>query len=135
LVFVILDGDGAIFRDDMLYRGEDAAFELLVCIRKHIKSIYPDDPVEDFTIMVQIIVNLEGQARTLHAAGILKDGYRDLTAFAQAFGQAQRMSSCLSLIACRHCRILTSASQLFSHSSMLGPGKSVPTTRSARQYV
>lgn len=95
MVFVIIDGDGAIFRDDLLSRGAeggtDAAFELLTQIRKHIKTIYPEAKVEDWTIMVQIVISLEGQARTLHAAGIVQDGYRDLTAFAHAFGQAQCM--------------------------------------------
>lgn len=97
LVFVIIDGDGAIFRDDLLSRGAeggtDAAFELLTQIRKHIKTIYPEAKVEDWTIMVQIVISLEGQARTLHAAGIVQDGYRDLTAFAHAFGQAQSLFS------------------------------------------
>lgn len=97
LIFVIIDGDGAIFRDDLLSRGADggtdAAFELLTQIREHVKSIYPGVKVEDWNIMVQIVISLEGQARTLHAAGIVHDGYRDLTAFAHAFGQAQSLFS------------------------------------------
>ncbi|KAL8306060.1 hypothetical protein RB601_009118 [Gaeumannomyces tritici] len=97
LVFVIIDGDGAIFRDDLLSRGTDggtdAAFELLTQIREHVKSIYPGVKVEDWNIMVQIVISLEGQARTLHAAGIVQDGYRDLNAFAHAFGQAQSLFS------------------------------------------
>lgn len=97
LVFVILDGDGAIFRDELLARGAeggtDCAFELLTQIRKHVQSIHPDISLDQVNIMVQVVVNFEGLAKTLHAAGIVQDGFRQLTAFAHAFGQAQSLFS------------------------------------------
>ncbi|TLS29486.1 hypothetical protein PpBr36_01517 [Pyricularia pennisetigena] len=97
IAFVIIDGDGAIFRDELLARGAeggtDCAFELLTQIRKHIKTIHPETSIDNLNIMVQVIVNFEGLAKTLHASGILEDGFKQLTAFAHAFGQAQSLFS------------------------------------------
>ncbi|TLD26431.1 hypothetical protein PspLS_05264 [Pyricularia sp. CBS 133598] len=97
IAFVILDGDGAVFRDELLARGAeggtDCAFELLTQVRKHIKTIHPETSIDNLNIMVQVVVNFEGLAKTLHASGILEDGFKQLTAFTHAFGQAQSLFS------------------------------------------
>ncbi|CAJ2499958.1 Uu.00g028110.m01.CDS01 [Anthostomella pinea] len=84
--FAIIDGDGAVFREDLIARGEDggtlAAHQLRTSIKQYLKREHPDSNVESWHIIVQVSLNLGGavaQARPRRA---------QLPAFAHAFGRA-----------------------------------------------
>ncbi|KAI1082009.1 hypothetical protein F5B20DRAFT_44313 [Whalleya microplaca] len=92
LVFAIIDGDGAVFRDDWIAKGEDggmmAAHQLRTDIKAHLKSIYPEDNVQTWHIIVQVFLNLEGLSRKLGRVG-LTESVNELPAFARAFARTQ----------------------------------------------
>ncbi|KAI0009443.1 hypothetical protein F4779DRAFT_372650 [Xylariaceae sp. FL0662B] len=95
-VVAIIDGDGAVFRDDWIAKGEEggmmAAHHLRTAIKAHLKSLYPDVNVESWHIVVQIFLNLDGLARKLSRVG-LTESPNELPAFARAFGRAQGLFS------------------------------------------
>jgi hypothetical protein len=96
-VFVIIDGDGAVFHD-RLYAlgkqgGEDAARLLRQEITTYLKNIYPDGKVENWNIMVQIVLNSEGLGRKLYAVRMVPHGPNDISAFGAAFSVAQPLFS------------------------------------------
>ena len=53
--------------------GDDAAHQLYAELKKQLKSIYPDDSVADWSICVQVYLNLHGLALKLHACGIVSN--------------------------------------------------------------
>ncbi|KAI1804740.1 hypothetical protein F4811DRAFT_552610 [Daldinia bambusicola] len=92
----IIDGDGAVFREDWIRKGEDggamAAHQLRDDIKNHLKESYPDVNVETWHIMVQVVLNLEGLSRKLFCVDLAKS-MSDLSAFARGFSRAQGLFS------------------------------------------
>ncbi|XXH05512.1 hypothetical protein Hte_011942 [Hypoxylon texense] len=67
--FVIIDGNDALFRDDLITRGEEggvtAANLLHAAIKKHLRALYPDSNLDGWNIIVQIALNLEGHTKSM----------------------------------------------------------------------
>ncbi|KAI1414024.1 hypothetical protein F5Y13DRAFT_159567 [Hypoxylon sp. FL1857] len=95
-VFAIIDGDGAVFRDDWIVKGEEggaiAAHQLQLDIKQHLKDIYPDVNVETWKIVVQVVLNLDGLSRKLYHVNLAKS-MSDMAAFARGFSRAQGLFS------------------------------------------
>ncbi len=96
LIYAIIDGDGAVFKDELLARGKDggaeAANELLAEIRKHLHTLHPDATIEDWGIIVQVYLNLEGMSRKLMACNLVKNT-KEVLDFARGFTNAQPLFS------------------------------------------
>ncbi|KAJ4385471.1 hypothetical protein N0V93_009899 [Gnomoniopsis smithogilvyi] len=95
-VIMIIDGDGAKFRDELFRNGENgggyAAQELKKQIRSHLQTHYPDLSIENWSIIVQFYANLDGLAKTLASRHILANS-SDLQKFASGFGRANSLFS------------------------------------------
>ncbi|KAI8965412.1 hypothetical protein F5Y11DRAFT_313030 [Daldinia sp. FL1419] len=95
-VIAIIDGDGAVFRDDWIRQGEEggamAAHQLRDDIKKHLKESYPDINIETWHIMVQVVLYLEGLSKKLFAVDLAKS-MSELSAFARGFSRAQGLFS------------------------------------------
>ncbi|KAM0273958.1 hypothetical protein ACHAQH_008101 [Verticillium albo-atrum] len=98
-VYAIIDGDGAVFDQALLAKGADggaeAAHMLQTEIKNYIKEVYPEANIEDWSIVVQVVLNVEGLAKKLHAAGIVPNTAEQptLAAFGRAFGRTQPLFS------------------------------------------
>lgn len=109
----VIDGDGAIVSShrrpfqpcgpqthqgcqkfqDFLYQlgkdgGADAAHQLHAEIKKNMKTAYPDANVDDWSVVVQVILNLQGLASKLVSCGAVAS-VNDLLEFGRSFGLAQ----------------------------------------------
>lgn len=95
-VFVAIDGDGAIFQDKFLKAGADggaeAAEQLHARVRRHIATLYPDDNTQDWSIVVHVILNVEGLSKALQSCGIIRS-VADLQAFGRTFASTQPLFS------------------------------------------
>ncbi|KAF4828203.1 hypothetical protein CGCTS75_v007569 [Colletotrichum tropicale] len=98
-VFVIIDGDGAVFQDMLLKAGADggsqAGYLLHNEIMNYVSEAYPQAASQDWSVMVQIVLNLDGLAKKLHACGIISNtaAERTLSDFGRGFGRAQPLFS------------------------------------------
>ncbi|KAK1994087.1 C-x8-C-x5-C-x3-H type zinc finger protein [Colletotrichum falcatum] len=98
-VFVIIDGDGAVFQEALLKRGADggaeAGFLLWTEIKNYVTEAYPEAASEDWSIIVQVVLNVDGLAKKLHSSGIVPNttAERTLAEFGRAFGRAQPLFS------------------------------------------
>nr|XP_036577175.1 C-x8-C-x5-C-x3-H type zinc finger protein [Colletotrichum truncatum]KAF6784087.1 C-x8-C-x5-C-x3-H type zinc finger protein [Colletotrichum truncatum] len=98
-VFVIIDGDGAVFQDALLKKGVDggaeAGYLLWAEIKKYVTDAYPESASEDWSIIVQIVLNMDGLAKKLHASGIIPNSTveRTLADFGRGFGRSQPLFS------------------------------------------
>ena len=72
--------------------GSDAAHQLHAEIKSHLKRLYPDASVDDWSIVVQVVLNLHGLAAKLHGCGVVSSP-NELAEFGRAFGLAQPMFS------------------------------------------
>jgi hypothetical protein len=94
LVFMIIDGDGAIFREDLISKGEEggaeAAHLLQMEIKNYLKNLYPDSNLDSYSVMVQVMLNMDGLSRALVNASLIQGG---IHAFARAFGRSQPLFS------------------------------------------
>lgn len=92
----VIDGDGAIFQDYLLAMGKDggadAAQQLHTELRNHLRTVYPDSNVSDWSIVVQIVLNLQGLGTKLHGCGIINNP-QELVSFGRAFSHAQPLFS------------------------------------------
>ena len=68
--------------------GSDAAHQLHGEIKNHLKSTYPDASVDDWNVVVQVVLNLQGLATKLQACGIVTNP-NEVFAFGRAFSLAQ----------------------------------------------
>ncbi|KAK0639539.1 hypothetical protein B0T16DRAFT_383238 [Cercophora newfieldiana] len=95
--YVIVDGDGAIFREDLIARGEEgggaAAQALLAEIQAHFKESSTNYSRLD--VFVQVILSLEGLSKALITTGTLKntDERTILPQFARGFCREQPLFS------------------------------------------
>ncbi|KAK2035050.1 C-x8-C-x5-C-x3-H type zinc finger protein [Colletotrichum zoysiae] len=98
-VFVIIDGDGAVFQEALLKRGADggaeAGYLLWTEIKNYVTEAYPEAASEDWNIIVQVVLNVDGLAKKLHSSGIVPNTTteRTLCEFGRAFGRAQPLFS------------------------------------------
>jgi len=94
--YVIIDGDGAVFREDLIAQGEEggsaAAHELLAEIKTRLQEKYNYSHLEVF---VQVVLSIEGLSKALFNSGTLKnaDDRASLTKFARGFCRAQPLFS------------------------------------------
>lgn len=72
--------------------GEEAAHRLHGSIMDNLRARYPDQAVDDWSVVIQVILNLQGLATKLQACGILANP-NEMTAFGRAFGLAQPLFS------------------------------------------
>jgi hypothetical protein len=86
----------AQFQDYLLAMGKDggsdAAHQLHSEIKNDLKMTYPDASVDDWNVVVQVVLNLQGLANKLLSCGIVTNP-NDVFAFARAFGLAQPLFS------------------------------------------
>ncbi|KAK1634639.1 hypothetical protein BDP81DRAFT_462450 [Colletotrichum phormii] len=98
-VFVIIDGDGAVFQESLLRRGAEggaeAGYLLSTEIKNYVTEAYPEAASEDWNIIVQVVLNMDGLAKKLHASGIIPftTSERTLIEFGRGFGRAQPLFS------------------------------------------
>ncbi|KAK1974187.1 C-x8-C-x5-C-x3-H type zinc finger protein [Colletotrichum cereale] len=98
-VFVIIDGDGAVFQEALLKRGAvggaEAGYLLGAEIKNYITDAYPEAASEDWNIIVQVVLNVDGLAKKLHSSGIVPNTTteRTLAEFGRGFGRAQPLFS------------------------------------------
>lgn len=95
-VVMIIDGDGAKFRDDFFRNGDNgggyAAQELKKQIKSHLQAKYPDTSIDNWNIIVHFYANMDGLAKTLASRRILSN-WTDLQKFASGFGRANSLFS------------------------------------------
>lgn len=72
--------------------GSDAAYQLHADIKQNLKSTYPDAAVDDWNIVVQVVLNLQGLATKLQSCGLVMNA-NEVFAFGRAFGSAQPLFS------------------------------------------
>ncbi|KAK1964352.1 C-x8-C-x5-C-x3-H type zinc finger protein [Colletotrichum sublineola] len=98
-VFVIIDGDGAVFQESLLKRGADggaeAGYLLWTEIKNYVTDAYPEAASEDWNIIVQVVLNVDGLAKKLHSSGVVPNTTteRTLSEFGRGFGRAQPLFS------------------------------------------
>ncbi|KAF2416981.1 hypothetical protein EJ08DRAFT_703525 [Tothia fuscella] len=85
-VVVVIDGDGAIFHQDLLTagqdRGSDAASRLHIAVKRYVQERY--EHLRDYSVIVSIFANLEGLGRKLASVGFVQSPH-GLRAFARSF--------------------------------------------------
>lgn len=93
---MIIDGDGAKFKDELFRNGDHgggyAAQELKKQIRAHLQAKYSDVSIDNWNIIVHFYANMDGLAKTLASRHILPD-CSDLQKFASGFGRANSLFS------------------------------------------
>ncbi|KAM7183215.1 hypothetical protein V8F20_012701, partial [Naviculisporaceae sp. PSN 640] len=99
---VLVDGDGAVFNEQFIARGEEGGKEAGDMLYHGLKKrLQADQELCDLgitNIMVQVYLNVEGMGRALHNAGLLgtglpADAVRQLTQFGRGFNRAQMLFS------------------------------------------
>ncbi|KAL2022522.1 hypothetical protein VTK56DRAFT_5129 [Thermocarpiscus australiensis] len=94
--FVVIDGDGAVFREDLIARGEEGGGEAAHELHKQLKDYFHESPLFSNidTIFVHVVLSVEGLSRALHASGTLPiTDYTALTRFGRGFCRAQPLFS------------------------------------------
>ncbi|KAK3368511.1 hypothetical protein B0H63DRAFT_76895 [Podospora didyma] len=94
--FAVIDGSGVVFREDLIVRGEEGGEEAAHELHREIKDYLQDrDLYFDIdNISVQVVLDVEGLTRTLHATGTLKGPDMGLLArFGRGFCRAQPLFS------------------------------------------
>lgn len=93
---MIIDGDGAKFRDDYFRAGDDgggqAAQQLRTQVKQHLQQTYPDTSIDNWNLMVFFYANMDGLAKALASRRILPSR-TDLQKFASGFGRANSLFS------------------------------------------
>lgn len=95
-VVMIIDGDGAKFRDEFFRNGDlgggHAAQELKIQIRAHLRQRHPDTNVDNWNIIVYFYANMDGLAKALASRRILST-IPELQRFASGFGRTNSLFS------------------------------------------
>ena len=82
--------------------GAEAAHQLHGEIKSHLKTTYPDANVDDWNIVVQVVLNLQGLASKLLACNIVSHP-NEVFEFARAFGRAQPLFNFVDVGAGKEC--------------------------------
>lgn len=94
--YIIVDGDGAVFQESLIAKGEEggsiAAHQLQTDIENHLGETFG---FQHLNIYVQVICNFDGLSRALVGSGALKgtDDRNILNRFARGFCRAQALYS------------------------------------------
>lgn len=72
--------------------GADAAQKLHARVREHIAKIYPDANTQEWSIVVHVILNVDGLSKVLQSCGIISSP-ADLHAFGRTFARTQPLFS------------------------------------------
>ncbi|GAB1320029.1 hypothetical protein MFIFM68171_10239 [Madurella fahalii] len=94
--FVVIDGDGAVFREDLIARGEEGGGEAAHELHRKLKEHFHESPVFAHIdiIFVHVVLSVEGLSRALHNSGTLPiTDYAALTRFGRGFCRAQPLFS------------------------------------------
>ncbi|KAK5659679.1 hypothetical protein OQA88_887 [Cercophora sp. LCS_1] len=92
--YVIIDGDGAIFREDLIVKGEDGGQEAADELHKQLKAhLHENHLASNIDIFVQVVLSIEGLSKALYNSGILTDDRTALAKFARGFSKAQPLFS------------------------------------------
>lgn len=83
---VLVDGDGAIFRDELLQKPKEGAYEASRRIIQEVQESLRDSALDarDITIVVRIFANLHDLAKTLHLTNTIASR-GDFSVFAESF--------------------------------------------------
>ncbi|KAL0929525.1 C-x8-C-x5-C-x3-H type zinc finger protein [Colletotrichum truncatum] len=98
-IFAIIDGDGAIFQEALLRRGAEGGAEaghfLCTELKKQVASANPNVATEDWNVILQVVLNIDGLAKRLHASDIIPNtaNERTLAEFGRGLGRAQPLFS------------------------------------------
>ena len=91
-VHVLIDGDGYVFSEKFLKNrdsgGIEAAHELRSCVKEYISTNHCSGRTPDYDIMVTVLANKKGLAKTM-AEAQLTTGASDLDEFFCKFNQSQ----------------------------------------------
>ncbi|KAK4244223.1 hypothetical protein C7999DRAFT_17495 [Corynascus novoguineensis] len=90
--FVVIDGDGAIFNEDLIARGEEGGGQAAHELHKQLKAFFHENTQYKNidSIFVHVVLSVEGLSRALHASGALPfTDHMALTKFARGFCRAQ----------------------------------------------
>lgn len=89
-VTVLVDGDGAIFRDEFYENPAEGAQKASVAlqqeVRNYLKQTQPD--LDDVPILLRIFVNIHGLAGVLRSLDII-GGDKDMRLFAEYFNKSR----------------------------------------------
>ena len=92
-MLVLIDGDGMIFEDALVQRGEaggkEAAGQLWTAVREHVRRNSPDLSSE-YKIVARLYANLKGLGETCRKAGIVDDS-SILEDFARGFTGSKQL--------------------------------------------
>ncbi|KAI1774620.1 hypothetical protein F4818DRAFT_418444 [Hypoxylon cercidicola] len=99
--FAIIDGNEALFRDDLISKGEEggvmAANQLHIDIKKHLRTVYPDvSNLESWPVIVQVAFNLEGLSGRYSKADCTKSTSK-LPEFTRGFSRAHTSFSVIDV--------------------------------------
>ncbi len=94
--FVVVDGDGAVFREDLIAQGEDGGRQAAHDLHLQLKTYFHENPqlsnIE--TIFVHVVLSVDGLSRALHASGTLPiTDHAALIKFGRGFCRAQPLFS------------------------------------------
>ncbi|KAK4182276.1 hypothetical protein QBC35DRAFT_510266 [Podospora australis] len=94
--FVVIDGDGAVFNEELTALGEEGGGLAAHELHKQLKEYFHSSPYFSGidTIFVHVVLSVEGLSRALHASGILAGtDHGLLTKFGRGFCRAQPLFS------------------------------------------
>ncbi|KXX75525.1 hypothetical protein MMYC01_203204 [Madurella mycetomatis] len=94
--FVVIDGDGAVFREDLIARAEEGGGEAAHELHRKLKEYFHENPefANIDTILVHVALSVDGLSRALHDSGTLPvTDHTALTRFGRGFCRAQPLFS------------------------------------------
>jgi hypothetical protein len=90
--FVVVDGDGAVFREDLIARGEEGGGYAAHELHRQLKAYFHENQQLSNidSIFVHVVLSVEGLSRALHASATLPIvDHAALAKFARGFARAQ----------------------------------------------
>ncbi|KAL1840183.1 hypothetical protein VTJ49DRAFT_713 [Mycothermus thermophilus] len=94
--YVIIDGDGAVFREDLIAKGEEGGREAAHELHQRLRGYFAENNTfaNIDTIFVNVILSVEGLSRALTASGVLQvTDHAALIKFSRGFCRAQPLFS------------------------------------------
>lgn len=91
-VLVLVDGDGYLFREELIKAGADGGITAAALLNDSIKDILHDQigtQADQCRIMVRIYSNLLGLSKTLARSGLVGHEARSLSPFAASFTRSR----------------------------------------------
>jgi hypothetical protein len=82
--------------------GAEAAHRLHSAIKEQVKATYPD-AISDWSVVVQVVLNLQGLGTKLLSLGIISN-MNELAAFGRAFGESSHSVEGVRLVFSKTCQ-------------------------------